>query len=151
VLPSPKLGRLPGAQAAELLGLSPAGLSVVERKGRPLKATSTDSRSSRVAKNQRLFRAVNEQIARLLVEETHLVRFLCECRGADCQERLSLTCEELLALRRVPTRFAVCPGHVDRETERVVGRSDAYVIVEALGETAAVALVPDQHANGSAR
>ena len=41
-------------------------------------------------------------------------------------------------IRRHPRHFAVLPGHVYPEVEFVVAETDAYVVVEKVGEAAAI-------------
>ena len=78
----------------------------------------------RVARNQSLFRAVNEQIE-ATNEKFHVslgdrIDLVCECAADDCMERITVTLEQYEQLRRVPTHFMVKPGHVYPEFERVV-------------------------------
>src|SRR5690242_4173285 len=102
-----------------------------------MEATNDDSeiRQVRGAKNQSLFRAVNEQIERL--HETfereqaigEPVEFLCECLSGSCEEKVRLTLAEYESVRKVPTHFVVCQGHEDLEIERVVAERDGFLVV----------------------
>ena len=104
----------------------------------------------RVARNQSLFRAVNEQIEAtnesfgVALEE---VEFVCECAAEDCMQHVTLTLARYEELRRVPTQFIVKPGHVYPEFERVVAEATGYVVVEKLGRAAAEARKLDQRSN----
>jgi hypothetical protein len=60
------------------------------------------------------------------------VVFECECGDADCESEVRLTLDEYRELRRHPLRFAVAPGHVYEDTERVVARADGYEVVEKI-------------------
>jgi hypothetical protein len=100
-----------------------------------------------VARNQSLFRAVNEQIE--LTNErfgvtSEQVDFVCECAEVDCTERVTLTLAEYDELRRVPTRFVVKTGHLYPEFERVVEEVDGYVVVEKVGRAGAEARMLDE-------
>ena len=96
----------------------------------------------RVAQNQSLFRAVNEEI-----ESTNerfgigseQVEFVCECATEHCTERITLTLAQYEELRRDSTHFIVKPGHVYPEFERVVEEVNGYVVVEKTGQAAAEA------------
>lgn len=96
-------------------------------------------RESRAARNQSLFRDVNERIEEMSLTTT-LVEFVCECANVECTERMPLRLGEYGSVRQDGTRFAVLPGHVLPDVERVVERHDRYEVVEKArhaGETAA--------------
>jgi hypothetical protein len=103
-------------------------------------------REARIATNEALFRSVNEEMralepARAGSDELELV---CECGRLDCAERLSLTLEDYEWVRADPHRFALLPGHVEREAERVVGEGDGWVAVEKReGAAAEIAVETD--------
>ena len=86
----------------------------------------------RAAKNEVLFREVNERIQTLRPPST-FVEFVCECAEATCDEPISLTHEEYENLRSVPYRFAVKPGHALPSVELVVEHSDRYDTIEKVG------------------
>ena len=96
----------------------------------------------RAARNESLFREVNENIARL--EERHGATatepvFLCECANADCTEHVSVESDVYTRVREEPRRFIVIPGHEDPKLERVVERHGDYLIVEKTGAAGEVA------------
>jgi hypothetical protein len=89
----------------------------------------------RLARNEALFRQVNETIAELsgtwddAATADHA--FVCECADLDCREQIALTLDEYRHLRSRTDCFAVKPGHeMGPALERVVGRHCEYVIVE---------------------
>ena len=96
-----------------------------------------EQRQLRGAKNQSLFREVNEQIKGV----THMtyIDFLCECADMDCTEIIALTSEEYEEVRRYPERFPIKPGHQVEEIERVVEEHDRYIVVEKIELSADVA------------
>ena len=103
---------------------------------------STDRvHQERAAQNQSLFREANERIEGLpnrpqAVYET----FLCECCLDGCGKTISLTIEEYEGIRAHPARFAVLPGHVEWNVERVRGSADGrYEVVEKIERAAEVA------------
>ena len=99
--------------------------------------------AARAAKNESLFREVNERIVEL--EENfgrgagEATEFVCECSFVDCVERVPLTLGEYEEVRAEPTHFVVVPGHVDAEHERVVAEHAHYVVVAKTGLAGALA------------
>lgn len=96
----------------------------------------------RAARNEALFREVNENIARL--EERHGQTetqpvFLCECANPECTEQLPVDAEAYRRARAEPRWFLVLPGHEDAQIERIVERHSAYLIVEKTGAAGEVA------------
>jgi hypothetical protein len=99
-------------------------------------------RQARAAKNQALFRTVNERLEGLaetfqLTSDT--ASFACECADLSCVERIDLMFPEYEALRAEANRFAVLPGHVFRDVERIVSENERFAVVEKLGEGAKIA------------
>jgi hypothetical protein len=98
-------------------------------------------RDKRLARNEALYREVNERVAEvaeqfLEVQVQTPVGFICECGAADCTEPIATTLAEYEAIRDEPTRFAVVPGHEAPEIESVVERHPAYLVVEKRDEDA---------------
>lgn len=113
--------------------------------------TTTESHSKAVeaAKDQSLFREVNERLKDLNETFEHSERdseFICECANRDCTDRVVLTLAEYEQVRLLPTHFVVLPGmkHVFPDVERVVEGFEGYFVVEKFGDagTAAVRLNP---------
>jgi hypothetical protein len=100
------------------------------------------AREERLAKNETLFREVNERVAEVATNfievETRSdpVEFTCECGRADCSEPLAMTVAEYEGVRARPTRFAVVPGHEELEVETIVERHPSYLVVEKGDEDA---------------
>jgi 5-bromo-4-chloroindolyl phosphate hydrolysis protein len=90
-------------------------------------------RELRAARNQALFRAVNEKLRELNeafsdVSTTYAIA--CECADVSCVETVHILMDEYVEVREHPNRFAVLADHVYPEVERVVAQTDGYVIVE---------------------
>ena len=98
-----------------------------------------EEQAREVGQRQSLFREVNERIGEL-AELRDEIEILCECGYGGCKQRLVLTEERYEALRRIPTHFAVLPGHEIPAVERVVERHAGFVVVEKFGEGAIVAV-----------
>ena len=112
-------------------------------------STSTaGDRQERAAKNQSLFREVNERV-RDMNENSHVFTTLgdwvCECATDTCIERLSLSSREYEAIRNHGARFLVAPGdeHVWPDVERVVELHDEYWVVEKIDRAAEIAVRAD--------
>lgn len=85
-----------------------------------------------MARNETLFREVNERIKRV---NEHLATedeadFICECGDDECTQPVSLTIVEYEEVRSDGTHFAVVPGHVVPDVERVVARNARFAVVE---------------------
>jgi hypothetical protein len=103
---------------------------------------ATEARQERLARNESLFREVNERIEDAATKLSPMfTEFMCECADDACFEFVSLTLEEYTSIRNSgPTFFVVRPGHGNSEIERVVGgEGDRYEMVEKLGAAAEVA------------
>jgi hypothetical protein len=105
-------------------------------------ADEMGQRAREVGRHQALFREVNERIEELT--ETFGLKdeltILCECGSGDCADRIALREDQYEQLRRIPTHFAVLPGHEIPEVERVVERHDGFVVVEKFGDSAKTAI-----------
>jgi hypothetical protein len=98
-----------------------------------------DAREERLARNETLFRSVNENIedaaASSQIDE-HVFEFFCECSNIDCALLLPMTVSEYERVRADPRQFVVAPGHELPEIEHVVTREGAYQVVVKEGAAA---------------
>lgn len=95
-------------------------------------ATHSD-REVRAARNQALFRAVNEKLRELnqaFSDLTETYAIACECADTTCVDTLHISTEAYLDVRAHSSRFVVLVNHVHPDVERVVGEGDGYAIVE---------------------
>jgi hypothetical protein len=95
----------------------------------------------RAARNEALFREVNENIARLeerFGSATQPV-FICECSSDSCTEHIPVDEETYRRVREHPRRFLILPGHIDETLESVVETHPNYLIVEKTGAAGEVA------------
>jgi hypothetical protein len=86
----------------------------------------------RLARNQVLFREVNERLREIVDESVGPTEFLCECSNQDCTEKIALGVEEYEGVRSSSNLFVVARGHEIPTIERVVGESDGYKLVEKI-------------------
>ena len=99
-----------------------------------------NERLERQARNESLFREVNDRIEELsadvekqgIAPEGGLVEFHCECGRGGCGERVRMTVAEYEHVRSDNDRFAVFPGHESGDIEAVIERGERYVIVDKL-------------------
>ena len=95
-----------------------------------------DLRRMRAARNQSLFREVNERvegIAKSFDLDAGQLDFMCECAHTDCTERLQMSVTEYEAIRRIPNHFAIVDGHQVDDVETVVAQADRYLVVAKTG------------------
>lgn len=104
----------------------------------------------RRARNEALFREVNERIVELETglggydrDASLLIGFVCECPRQDCGEMLEVTHGQYEAVREHPRRFLVLPRHEDGDIARVVERHAQFLVVEKLGEAGEIAVEQD--------
>jgi hypothetical protein len=97
-----------------------------------------EQQRQRAAKNQSLFREVNERIEDLSVSAS-FTTFICECMDQSCTETVSLTIEEYEHVRSNSNWFIVLSGHEQTAVENVVEATDRFLVVAKLGAGEAVA------------
>ncbi len=111
-----------------------------------------DERESRRAKNESLFREVNERVEEVATglqavrfdeDEGFLIGFVCECGQEGCAEQLEVRHAQYESVRSDPRRFLVLPGHENTEIELVVERHQKFWVVQKVGEAADIAIERD--------
>jgi hypothetical protein len=82
------------------------------------------------ARNQRFLREVNDRIAELAEwNEAGVSLFVCECSDLGCADAaLEIDAAEYARIRADESHFVVLPGH-ERPAQRVVERTDRFVVV----------------------
>ena len=103
---------------------------------------ANEEREIRAARNQALFRAVNEKINQLNESFGEIIgnyAIVCECSRFDCVELLEIPEDAYRAVREHPRTFALLPDHVERDLERVLSHHDGYAVVEVVGHGGRVA------------
>jgi len=100
----------------------------------------TASADERLARNEALFREVNERIRNVAAGgQSDRYDFLCECADAACAQRVSLTLAEYERVRAVAARFLLAPGHAVPGIEHVVEDDGGHIVVEKSGAAGRVA------------
>ena len=114
-----------------------------------MESSSQQEREVRAARNQALFRAINERLEALneaVASVTETFTIACECADTTCIEMIDIDPNEYQAMRAQPRHFAVRPGHVYPEVEAVVSESEQFVVVEKIGTAGEVAEILGQAA-----
>jgi hypothetical protein len=92
-------------------------------------------RQDRIARNEVLFRDLNERLKEITEsltagDDEGILEIFCECGSVDCMERIRVAVESYERVRATPERFLVAPDHDVPEVEDVVDRIDACWVVE---------------------
>jgi len=102
-----------------------------------------DARHERVAKNEAMHRSVNREIEHASESfgdgPEDQLEALCECGEDGCSAMIDLTLGEYDEAHQQRDRFIVAPGHEDEQIERVVTRTEKYLVVDKFGDAEAVA------------
>ena len=107
-----------------------------------MKGKASADRLERAARNQSIFREVNERLEGLadtfkFVSE--MSTFTCECADLQCTAMVNMTLQEYEAVRSDPNEFVVLPGHVYPDVERVTYENERYVVVAKIGKAGEIA------------
>jgi hypothetical protein len=127
----------------------PPPVTCLTTKESSVATSELDRRRVRAAKNQSLFRDVNERIEEVskgFGRSMKMIDFVCECGGADCSEAVEMTYGEYESIRRIPTHFAIRAGHEITEVEQVMAGNARYIVVSKLGAAAQTAIQLDPRA-----
>jgi hypothetical protein len=92
--------------------------------------------SERAARNQSLYRSINETLLQLnqTFAEAGLANseWICECADTDCTVRIAASLPEYQTVRSNPRAFIIAQGHLYPEVERVLSANDRYMVVEKI-------------------
>ena len=110
------------------------------------------AREARAARNQSLFREINERIEDLSAGfdlRAPVEEWICECANDACTERIQMSAAEYEAVRNDGARFFVAPSaeHVWPDVEEVTARNERYWIVEKIGPAGRLANQADPRAD----
>ena len=83
----------------------------------------------RLARNQVLFREVNERLREVLADLADMTEFGCECSNPECTETVSLWVAEYERVRSKRNQFVIVPGHDLPQIERAVWVCDRFFVV----------------------
>jgi hypothetical protein len=107
-----------------------------------------DRRRRQLARNEALYRTVNEEIESLtetFAQAPASMTAVCECADESCTEEIELAIDVYEAVRADPTLFIAVPGHENLEVEVVAERHESFVVVckdKSEGREVAIATDP---------
>jgi hypothetical protein len=97
-------------------------------------------RSDRLARNETMFRSVNERVEEVVEPgPQEEIDFLCECGDSECVEKVTLTRDEYEQVRADGAQFVIVPGHEIPEIEDVFRRAERFLVVRKHPDEAAIA------------
>lgn len=103
-----------------------------------------DRRKFQIARNEALFREVNERVQEVSEDRATLTTdFVCECGKAACTDTIPLRDEEYEHVRSDPLLFAIVPGHEILDVEEIVAENQRFYVVRKNVEEAVVAKQTD--------
>jgi hypothetical protein len=109
------------------------------------------SREERIARNEALFREVNERIKQVRAG-THdpglrdTFAILCECGDQNCIEEIQVTPQEYEQVRADPRQFLIVPGHGVPDVEEIVDAGEGFEVARKHEEEAEIAERTDPRA-----
>jgi hypothetical protein len=127
----------PNTRTSGAREVGPFGVADPSLKGSEM-SEDLELQRERAAKNQSLFREVNERIEDLSSGALY-PGFVCECLSSECVEKVALTIQEYEAIRSNSNRFLVLPGHEAEDVEEVVEAESHYLVVAKRGAGGGVA------------
>jgi hypothetical protein len=97
-----------------------------------------DGSEARRARNEVVFRTVNEEIKALIDADDidlPLAPFLCECGDRECRDLIRVPLAKYSDVRASPRRFILATGHERRDGKETttVETHDGFVVIEKSG------------------
>lgn len=89
-------------------------------------------RAERIARNESVFRELNESLERSVHRgrpDSDFAGFVCECGNVECDETVRVDLPAYERVRQDSQQFILVPGHDAPDVESVVDRSEGYVVV----------------------
>jgi hypothetical protein len=94
-----------------------------------------DEREVRAARNESLFRSLNERLEQVRqgTSPEEPTEYFCECAQRNCAAMVALSPREYEHVRSAGDRFLVIPEHMVPDVEQVIEKHSGYWVVEKLG------------------
>jgi hypothetical protein len=108
-----------------------------------------DLQGERRARNEAIFREVNERIEEVDARFGHVAPdpsqliVVCECGSGTCAGQFEVTRAQYEAVRANPKRFLVLPDHEDPRVGRLVEQHGDFWVVEKFDHVADIAVQHD--------
>jgi hypothetical protein len=111
----------------------------------------TDERDVRAAKNESLFREINERVEDLNADFDAFAalappEWVCECSDLQCTEQVAMSVADYEHVRENGTHFLVAVGHERAGVDRIIESGDAYTVVRKVGVAGEIAKRRDPRA-----
>jgi hypothetical protein len=102
------------------------------------------SREERIARNEALFREVNERIEQIHsgageLDAGDTFAVLCECGDQNCVEEVQITTGAYEEVRADPRQFVIVPGHALPDVEEIVDEGEGFEVARKHVEEAEIA------------
>ena len=96
---------------------------------------TNDEREVRAARNESLFRSLNERLEQVRqgVGDEEPTEYFCECAKRTCASMVALSPAQYEHVRSAGDRFLVVPEHIAPDVEQVLEKRNTYWIVEKIG------------------
>jgi hypothetical protein len=95
-----------------------------------------ETREGRAARNELMFRAVNEQIVQLTERfraQLNEIDIICECADTSCTGAIRINLKDYEQIDRETNAFVVIAGHEDNAIETAIAHSEGYLVVRKEG------------------
>lgn len=95
------------------------------------------TRDERRVENEYMFKNMNEQYERALVDhmnveqfEAEPLDFYCECSDQHCLEKIKISAKQFNDIHNRPDQFVVLGGHEQLDIEDVIAKEHGYTVVQ---------------------
>jgi hypothetical protein len=106
-------------------------------------------REERLARNEAMYRKVNERVKALAERASgnEVAIYFCECAKPNCRARVSLREADYERVRSDSRHFVIVPGHELPDLETVIEQNETWAIIEKAPEVTRTveALDPRRH------
>ncbi len=107
-------------------------------------------RKDRIAKNEAVFREVNERIGGLTPDQLQSFEIVCECGDGECYQSLETSSADYVRVRANATHFFVVPGHEIPDVESVIESSTRFNVVVKHPDEQRIAIDADRRLDSAA-
>jgi redox-regulated HSP33 family molecular chaperone len=94
-------------------------------------------RDERRVENEYMFRNMNEQYEKSLLEHMNVEQFeekkldfYCECSDPNCLEKILISAKQFDDIHDRSNQFVIRTGHEQLDIEDIIGTIDSYTVVQ---------------------
>ena len=98
-------------------------------------------RDKRRVENEYMFKNMNEQYEKALLEHMNVEQFeetpldfFCECSDLNCLEKIRISAKQFNDIHDLPNQFVIRTGHEQLDTEDIIGTINEYTVVQKHAE-----------------